>query len=89
MSIRADDLIERAADGQMIAAGGVEVHFRGYVLTSDRLIYNWPANELQAAGNVRIHEPDGSEITADRITLIDEFRDAFLRHFPDVSRKPR
>jgi lipopolysaccharide assembly outer membrane protein LptD (OstA) len=89
MQIQADAFISNDADGQMIAKGGVEVHYKLYVLRSDQLVYDQKANELKAIGNVRIAEPDAAFVTADRITLIDDFRDAFLRSFQDASRKPR
>ena len=89
MQIQADAFISNDADGQMIAKGRVEVHDKLYVLKSDQLVYDQKANELKASGNVQIAEPDGASVTADRITLIDDFRDAFLRSFQDASRKPR
>jgi lipopolysaccharide assembly outer membrane protein LptD (OstA) len=89
MEMLADEFTEMTADGQMILKGHVEVHYQRYALKADQLIYSWARNELQAVGNVYILEPDGTEIPAGRITLNDAFRDAFLRSFPDISRKTR
>ena len=60
---------------------------QNYALLADSLIYDQRAKTLNAVGNVRIKEPDGALINADRITLTDDFRDGFIRSFQSVTKE--
>ena len=71
---------------RIIAKGNVEVYYKNYALNADNLTYDQKANTLDAVGNVRIKEPDGAVVNADRITLTDDFRDGFIRSFRAVTK---
>lgn len=85
--LQADELVQDSKNERIIAKGNVEVYYKNYALTSDQLMYDQKANTLNAIGNVRIKEPDGALITADRITLTDDFRDGFLNSFTAVTKE--
>ncbi len=78
MLLQADQMIYDNDNGKITAKGNVELYFGDYTLLSDSLVYDRNANTLTAIGNVRIKDPDGAVITADHITLTDDFRDGFL-----------
>jgi LPS-assembly protein len=85
--LQADELAYDNKNSRIIAKGNVEVYYKNYALLSDQLIYDQKGNTLNAIGNVRIKEPDGAVITADRITLTDDFRDGFIRSFRAVTKE--
>ncbi len=78
MLLQADQMIYDNDNGKITAKGNVELYFGDYTLLADSLVYDRNANTLTAIGNVRIKDPDGAVITADHITLTDDFRDGFL-----------
>jgi LPS-assembly protein len=78
MLLQADQMIYDNDNGRITAKGNVELYYGNYTLLSDSLVYDRNANTLNAIGNVRIKDPDGAVITADHITLTDDFRDGFL-----------
>jgi LPS-assembly protein len=85
--LQADELAYDNKNSRIIAKGNVEVYYKNYALTADQLNYDQKANTLNAVGNVRIKEPDGAVVTADRITLTDDFRDGFIRSFRAVTKE--
>jgi LPS-assembly protein len=85
--LQADELVYDNKNSRIIAKGNVEVYYKDYALLSDELMYDQKANTLNALGNVRIKEPDGAVVTADRITLTDDFRDGFIRSFKAVTKE--
>ncbi len=84
--LQADELVTDQKENRIIAKGHVEVYYKNYALQADRLIYDRRAKTLNAVGNVRIKEPDGALINADRISLTEDFRDGFIRSFQAVTR---
>ncbi len=84
--LQADQLVTDQKEDRIIAKGHVEVYYKNYVLQADELIYDRRAKTLNAVGNVRIKEPDGALINADRISLSEDFRDGFIRSFQAVTR---
>ena len=85
--LQADELTSDNNNDLITAKGNVEVYYKNYALLANELVYDRKANTLNALGNVRIKEPDGAVITADRITLTDDFRDGFLRSFKTVTKE--
>ncbi|MGB0084733.1 MAG: LPS-assembly protein LptD [Rhodomicrobiaceae bacterium] len=85
--LQADELVDDKQNDRIIAKGNVEVYYKNYALLADSLIYDQRAKTLNAVGNVRIKEPDGALINADRITLTDDFRDGFIRSFQSVTKE--
>jgi LPS-assembly protein len=84
--LQADELIYDRENDRVVAKGNVEVYYKNYALLADELTYDQRANTLNAVGNVRMKDPDGAVISADRITLTDDFRDGFIRSFRGVTK---
>jgi LPS-assembly protein len=78
MLLQADQMIYDNDNSKITAKGNVEIYYGNYTLLADRVVYNRNTNTLAAEGNVRIKDPDGAVITADHITLTDDFRDGFI-----------
>jgi LPS-assembly protein len=84
MRLRADEVRNDENSKQFVATGHVKIEYKRYVLSADQLTYDRQANKLDASGNVKVLEPDGAIIAADRITLNDDFRDGFIRSRPEL-----
>ena len=84
MLLQADQLLFDNTTKQIIAKGNVEIYYKDYALSADNLTYSQNANTLDAVGNVRVKEPDGAVVNADRITLTDEFREGFIQSLPEI-----
>ncbi len=78
LQLQADELVYDNENGIVSAVGRVEIFYNNFSLVADKVIYDQKANTLVAEGNVRIKEPDGAVVSADRITLTDDFRDGFI-----------
>ncbi len=78
MLLQADEMIYDNDNSKITAKGNVEIYYGNYTLLADRVVYDRATNTLAAEGNVRIKDPDGAVITADQITLTDDFRDGFI-----------
>ena len=78
MLLQADEMVYDNENSKITAKGNVEIYFGNYTLLADRVVYDRGSNTLRAEGNVRIKDPDGAVITADHITLTDDFRDGFI-----------
>jgi LPS-assembly protein len=78
MLLQADEMIYDNENAKITAKGNVELYYGNYTLLADRVVYDRGSNTLAAEGNVRIKDPDGAVITADQITLTDDFRDGFI-----------
>ena len=79
LHLQGDELIYDTKGSRVTARGNVEIYYNNYILTADEVVYDQAANTLIADGNVRIREPDGAVISADHITLTDDFRDGFIQ----------
>ena len=78
MLLQADQMVYDNENAKITAKGNVEIYYGNYTLLADSIVYDRNANTLTAFGNVRIKDPDGAVITADHITLTDDFRDGFI-----------
>jgi LPS-assembly protein len=78
MLLQADEMIYDNENAKITAKGNVEIYYGNYTLLADQVIYNRNTNTLAAQGNVRMKDPDGAVITADHLTLTDDFRDGFV-----------
>ncbi len=78
MLLQADEMIYDNDNNKITAKGNVEIYYGNYTLLAERVVYDRGTNTLKAAGNVSIKDPDGAVITADNITLTDDFRDGFI-----------
>jgi LPS-assembly protein len=79
IDLQADELVDDHANEQIVVKGNATFRYKGYAVFADNLIYDRKLKQLNAIGNIRIEEPDGALVTAERITLTDEFRDEFMR----------
>jgi len=86
MLLQADEMIYDNDNARITAKGNVEIYYGNYTLLADRVVYNRNANTLAAEGNVRMKDPDGAVITADQLTLTDDFRDGFVDALKLVTR---
>jgi LPS-assembly protein len=78
MLLQADEMVYDNENSKITAKGNVEIYYGNYTLLADQVVYDRSSNTLTAKGNVRIKDPDGAVITADHITLTDDFRDGFI-----------
>jgi len=78
MLLQADELIYENNNARVTAKGNVEIYYGDYTLLAERVVYDRNANTLAAEGNVRMKDPDGAIISADQLTLTDDFRDGFV-----------
>jgi LPS-assembly protein len=78
MLLQADQIVYDNENSRVTAKGNVEIYYGDYTLLADSVVYDRSANTLTAVGNVRIKDPQGAVITADHITLTDDFRDGFI-----------
>ncbi len=78
MLLQADQMVYDNENAKITAKGNVEIYYGNYTLLADSVVYDRNSNTLTAVGNVRIKDPDGAVITADHITLTDDFRDGFI-----------
>jgi LPS-assembly protein len=79
MLLEADQLVYDFDRNLVSAVGNVTIHYTGYVLIADRVVYNRRTARLLAQGNVRIVDPSGSVATAASIDITDDFGDAFVQ----------
>jgi len=86
MLLQADEMIYDNENAKVTAKGNVELYYGDYTLLADRVVYDRGSNTLMAEGNVRIKDPDGAVITADQITLTDDFRDGFIESLKFVTK---
>jgi LPS-assembly protein len=63
----------------VVVRGNVEIRCADQIVTAEEVVFDAHANILTASGNIRIIDPLGNIIGADRFTFDDGFRDAFLR----------
>jgi LPS-assembly protein len=78
MLLEADRLVYDYNKNLVSAVGNVTIHYTGYVLSADRVVYNRRSGRLVAQGSVRIADPSGSIATAASIDITDDFGDAFV-----------
>jgi LPS-assembly protein len=86
MLLQADEMIYDNENAKVIAKGNVELYYGNYTLLADKVVYDRGSNTLAAEGNVSIKDPDGAVITADQITLTDDFRDGFIEALQFVTK---
>ena len=78
MLLQADEMIYENNNARIRAKGNVEIYYGNYTLLADQVVYDRNSNTLAASGNVCMKDPDGAVITADQLTLTDDFRDGFV-----------
>ncbi len=78
MLLEADQLLYDFDREVVTALGNVKIYYGAAVLDAERVDYDQRSGSLAASGGVRLQEPNGNILTAERMTLTDDFRDAFI-----------
>ena len=78
MYLQADELTYNTQNGGAVLRGSVEIYYKNFILTADRVIYDGKLKELVAEGSVALKDPAGTITRSERMRLTNEFRDAFL-----------
>jgi LPS-assembly protein len=73
------DYLSQDAQGVITASGQVDMVYKGYYATADRLIYNQRTNDVELIGNVVIRDPGGVEYSSDHIVVTGNFKKAILQ----------
>ena len=79
LHLQGDELSFDSKNNRVTAKGNVEIHYNGYLLTAQEVIYDQGARTLTAKGDVRIKDPNGNLTRGELVTLTDDFRDAFAQ----------
>lgn len=61
------------------AVGNVQIYYGQYAVQAERVDFDRRNQTFTASGNVRMTEPDGNVVTADTLTLSEDFRQGFIR----------
>jgi LPS-assembly protein len=76
--LEADQLVYDFDGKTVTAIGNVQIYYGAYVLDAERVTYDQKSGRLIASGGVRMLEPNGYALTAERLDITDDFRDAFV-----------
>ena len=87
MLLQADEMVYDNVNNRVTARGNVEIYYGDYTLLADQVIYDRNANTLTATGNVSIKDPSGAIISANHMTLTDDFRDGFIDALKTVTQE--
>lgn len=85
MLLEANELVYDFDRNIVSAEGDVEIHYRGHVIESDRVIYDQNTRRVFARGNVRLQQPDGTVTYAETVELTDDFREGFVEQLTVVT----
>ena len=80
LNVIADRITYDARTKIAIAIGRVELTYGRYTLVATRVSYDQRNNVMNANGEVRLQEPGGNVLEAERVQLRDNFRDGFAEH---------
>lgn len=61
------------------AIGKVQIYYGEYAVEAERVDLNRRDQTFTASGNVRMTEPDGNVVTAETLTLSEDFRNGFAK----------
>jgi len=76
--LEADQLTYDFDNETVTATGDVQIYYEGYVLDAETVTYDQRSGRLMASGGVRLLEPGGNLVSAERLDITDDFRDAFV-----------
>jgi LPS-assembly protein len=68
-------------DGRYVASGEVEIRRQDRVLRAGAVDYDSKANVIEATGDVRLYQPDGTAAFADRVIFDDELTQGVANGF--------
>ena len=78
MLLEADELIYDYDRNVVTAAGNVQIYYGPYTLEAASVTYDQNTKRVVAEGGVRITQPDGSVLTAERADVTDTLREGFV-----------
>jgi LPS-assembly protein len=76
--LEADQLTYDFDNETVTATGNVQIYYEDYVLDAETVTYHQKSGRLIASGGVRLLEPGGNLVSAERLDITDDFRDAFV-----------
>lgn len=76
--LEADQLVYDFDRQTVTAIGNVQIYYGAYAIDAERVTYDQKSGRLIASGGVRMLEPDGYALTAEKLDITDDFRDAFV-----------
>ncbi len=76
--LEADELVYDFDGETVTAIGNVQLYYGAYVVDAERVTYDQKSGRLIASGGVRMLEPSGHVITAERLDITDDFGEGFL-----------
>lgn len=74
VAFSADQVTNDAGTGEVVARGNVVMMHHGFLLEANELRYDETSGRAIAIGNVRITDPQGAILRAERVELEDELR---------------
>ncbi len=80
------DYLSQNSEGVITASGQVDMAYRGYFATADKLVFDRRTEDVTLIGNVVIRDPRGTEYAADRIEVTGNFKKAILDSMVLVTR---
>ncbi|MFD2181152.1 LPS-assembly protein LptD [Rhodoplanes azumiensis] len=78
MLVQAGEIQYDYTNERVVAAGNVQIYYKGSSIEADRVVYDQKTKHLQAEGNVRLTEPDGKITYGTMLDLTDDYRDGFI-----------
>lgn len=79
MLLQADELVYDDDKKVVTAKGNVQIFYQGYNVVAQSVTYNKVTRRMQANGDVRITDPQGSVYYSDHADLTENFSDGFVR----------
>ena len=79
VDLQADSLMNNEETKTVTAIGNVMLVQDGRILRADKISYNVPNDRIIATGNVVLNEINGDIHTAERVELVDEMKDGFVK----------
>ncbi len=85
MLLEADQLVYDYDNDRVSAVGTVVIYYKGYAVEAAEVTYDQKSQRVYANGGVKVTEPDGNVIYADKVELSDDFREGFLEELTLVT----
>ncbi len=85
MLVQADEMLYDYENDTITAIGSVEIYYDLYVLLADKVIYDRNQDRMFAEGNVKLTQPDGNVIFAEKFEVTGDFREGFIQSLSIVS----
>jgi LPS-assembly protein len=76
--VEADTMAYDSDEDAIIAEGSAILHYQGYTLTGERIVYNRTTGDMSAEGNVGLLDPQGNLYRMDSVRVTGAMRYAFI-----------